>query len=134
MDNRYIKGEPLPAVLGLCGDLYREVRELRLAMQKEVDAVEARENEIEEHLISNISKSDTKGVVGLRFVTKVEQKEAYKVDNWGALHNWIQQNDRFDMLEKRLAKKAAADWVEENKKALPGTEIILVPTLSVTKI
>jgi hypothetical protein len=134
MDNRFVKGSPLPAALGRCGDLYREVRELRLAMDKEVAAVKEREQEIKDHIIANLSKSDDKGAVGLKFVTKVVSKAIVQVKDWAAFHAWIKKNDRFDLLEKRIAQTAATDFIEETGKIIPGTEIAHVLDLSVTKI
>lgn len=134
MHERFVKGSPLPQSLGHCGDLYREVQDMRLAMQKEVDAVKERETEIEDHLINNISKSSDRGVVGLRYVTKVVNKPFYKVSDWPLFYAFVKDTGRFDFLEKRLAKKATKDYVEQEKELLPGTEEGFAPELSVTKI
>jgi hypothetical protein len=134
MNNDFIAGAPMPRSIGYCADLLHETRELRLAMQKQTDDVKARETEIREHIIATLSKSDRTGEAGLRYRAQIVTKQAYKPVDWGVLHSWIRKNDRFDFLQKRLADKAVADWVEENHKPLPGTEIINVPDVSITKI
>jgi len=136
--NRLHKGAPIPPALGRVADEYAEVRAIRLAMQKETEAVEEREKELREHLVNNLSKSaaaggDT-GAAGLRYRAQITIKAVYRAADWAALHTWIAKNDRFDMLQKRLSDKAVADYVEQNHVLLPGTERVQVPDVSITKI
>ena len=130
----YAVGAPLPDAVGRCADLYHEVRELRLAMEKEVEPIKKRESEIREHIIANLSKSADTGAAGLRYRAQIIVKEAVKVLDWSVLHSWIRKNDRFDMLQKRLSETAAKDWLAEEGRPLPGTEVIKVPDVSITKI
>ena len=44
-------GAPMPGSIGLCADEYKRVQQLRLLMEKETDAVKARESEIKNHII-----------------------------------------------------------------------------------
>lgn len=134
MSNDFTKGAPLPKALGRCADLYHEVRSVRLAMEKEVEAVKARESEIKEHIIANLSKSDDTGAAGLRYRAQIITKTKFVVKEWPVLFSWIRKHDRFDMLQKRISDTAVADFVEEEKRLLPGTERVQVPELSVTKI
>lgn len=124
-----------PASLGACVDLYHEVKELRLQMEKQLaGGVKALENALKEHLIANLSKSDDTGIAGRKYRAQVVTARKIKVADWGVFHSWIRKNDRFDMLQKRIAETAASDWVDQEKRLLPGTEIINVPDLSVRKI
>lgn len=136
-------GAPLPTSMGRCADLYHDVRELRLAMEKEVEQIKARENEIKEYLINNLTKGEDTGAAGLRYRAQVITKRKpiissdtniYPSGGWGVLCSWIRKNDRFDMLQKRLNEKAVMEWQEETGRVLPGIEMMNVPTLSVTKI
>lgn len=124
-----------PASLGACVDLYHEVKELRLQMEKQLaGGVKALENALKEHLIANLSKSDNTGIAGRRYRAQVVTARKVKVVEWGILHSWIRKNDRFDMLQKRLVDTAASDWIDQEKRILPGCEIINIPDLSVRKI
>jgi len=127
-------GQPLPASIGRCADLYHDVRELRLAMEKEVEEIKARETEVQEHIIRTVSKSDDTGAAGLRYRAQVVVKPKPHITEWGVLCAWVRKNDRFDVLQKRLADAAVMEWNEAEHRVMPGTEIIQVPTLSVTKI
>lgn len=127
-------GAPVPKSIGRCADLYAQVRDLRRAMDKEVEAVKARETELREHIINSLSKSDDTGAAGLLYRAQIVEKDVVKVSDWQKFHAWIAKNDRFDMIQKRISEKAAEDWVEQNKKLMPGTELIHVPDVSITKI
>jgi hypothetical protein len=133
VDPKFLVGSTLPAHLGLCADLYREVRDLRIAMQKEVDEIKRRETEIREHIIDSLPK--THGAAkGQFYRAEITTSREIKVSDWPTLHGWIIDNRRMDMLQKRLSETAAKDWVEENGRPLPGTEIINVPDVSITKL
>ena len=133
----YVVGSTLPSSIGRCADLYHEVRELRLAMDKEVAAVKARESEIKQHIIDTLSKSDDTGAAGLKYRAQVTTKEEYNIADWSALTGYILENDRFDLLQKRLSKEAVRDVIAAMKdegKALPGVATVLVPDVSITKV
>lgn len=125
-------GDPLPKSLGACVDALKEVTLLRLAMSKEVDAVKARERKLSEYLIDNLSGDNT-GVAGLKYRAQVKKKTKYSVKDWTKVHDYVYDNDRFDLLAKSLNQKAAEEIYEAGEK-LPGVDKVHVPTLSVTKI
>lgn len=130
--NRFKKGGPIPEALGRVGDLYAEVRQLRLDMEKEVEEVRAREAELREHLIDNLSKSDDTGAIGLTHRVMVRTKTKPKVSDWDAFHDYVKATARFDLLQKRIAEKAVMD-MDEAGDMPPGVERIHIPELSLTK-
>lgn len=130
-------GAPLPESIGRCADLYKEVRDIRLAMDKEVERVKAREAEIREHIIANLSKSQDTGAAGLKYRAQIVMKRIPKfaeANGWGVFVSWVRKNDRFDLLQKRLSEKAVMDVIEQEGRVLPGLELINVPDVSITKI
>lgn len=126
-------GQPVPQSIGLCADLYSEVRSLRLSMDKVVKQVADRENEIREHIISNLSKSDDTGAAGKKYRAQIVMKDVPKLEDWTALCKYIAKNDRFDLVQKRLGEKAALDMLEAGE-AIPGVSKMKIPTVSITKI
>jgi hypothetical protein len=133
MKPEYQQGAPMPASIGLCADLYSEVRELRLAMQKIVDDVKDRETEIREHIIQNLSKSSDTGAAGRRYRAQIVTKEVPTLKDWDALTKFVAANNRFDLLHKRIADGAVKDmW--ENKEVVPGVEKFNATDVSITKI
>lgn len=144
-------GAPMPLSIGRCADLYNDVRTLRLLMDKEVEKVKAREVEIREHIINSLSKSADTGAAGLRYRAQITSKRIPKLSDWGVFTSWVKKNDRFDMVQKRLGEKAVQDWVDDpanwierpdpktgevklGPRNIPGTEMMNVPDVSITKI
>ena len=133
MTNRLEVGAPMPNSIGLCADEYHDVRDLRLAMEKEVEAVKARESEICTYIIDNLSKSSDTGAAGLRYRAQIVVKAVPKLADWNLFTAAVQKTGRFDLIQKRLSEKAVADlWAEGF--AVPGVEKINVPEVSITKI
>lgn len=127
------QGAPMPKSLGACADEYHEVRELRLAMQKEVDAVAARERELMHHLLENLSASSDTGVAGQRYRAQIRTSEAYTVVDYDDLYDYIAENDRFDLLAKKISTTAVKEMYGKGVR-VPGTQPIQVKKVSVTKI
>ena len=131
----YLKlGSPMPASIGRCADLYNDVRTLRLSMAKEVETMQARESEIKNHMIDNLSKSADTGAAGQRYRAQIVTKRKFNIADWGILTAWIRKNDRFDMIQHRLSDTAAKDFEEAEGRPVPGTEAVNVPDVSITKI
>lgn len=131
--NRLDVGAPLPDSLGACVDLYAEVRDLRLSMAKEVEAVQKRESQIKEYLIANLTKGADSGVAGTAYRGHVTQKAEPTIDDWAEFTKFVAANDRFDLLHKRVSATPVKDmW--ENDESVPGIGRVLIPALSVTKI
>jgi hypothetical protein len=129
----YQTGAPLPASIGLCADLYAEVRELRLAMQKMVDDVKARESEVREHIIDNLSKSDDTGAAGKRYRAQVVTKLKPTLKNWDAFVGYMLAHNRFDLVQKRMNERAVLDMLEEGE-SVPGVERFHAVDVSITRI
>lgn len=123
----------MPPSIGLCADLYSEVRELRLAMQKHVDAVKARETEIREFIINNLSKSDDTGAAGKRYRAQIVTKDVPALKDWDAFTDYVIANGRFDLLQKRLSDRAVKDMWEEGQ-SVPGVEKFRTVDVSITKV
>src|ERR1700704_4488428 len=94
-------GSPMPQSIGRCADFYNDVRALRLAMDKEAEAIKARESEIREHIIANLSKSQDTGAAGLRYRAQIVMKVVPKLADWAGFTAFVQKSGRFDLLQKR---------------------------------
>jgi len=133
MTTRLEVGHPLPPSIGLRADEYHDVRELRLAMEKEVEGVKARENEIRESIIADLSKSSDTGAAGLRYRAQIVMKSKPKIEDWAKLCAFIADQKRFELVQKRLSDKAVEE-IWDAGYAVPGVEKIRVPEVSITKI
>lgn len=130
-----IDSDPASLPLGAVVDAYKEIRDIRLAMAKEVEAVEAAERRYREHLVQSLDKSNEAGVFGLKYKAKITTKRIPIVaeGGWDKLHQYIYDTGRFDLLQKRLSDKAAMDMIEAGQ-TVPGVETMLKVDVSVTKV
>jgi len=126
-------GAPLPASLGACADLLHDVRELRLEMQRQTDEVEAREKEIRAWIMDHATETDTT-FGGRRYVAQVYKEAEPTIQDWGVFCSWVRKNDRFDLLQKRLATKAVEETQKGEGRLLPGLSQIHVMKVSLTKL
>lgn len=121
----------IPKTLGACADLYGNLREQRLALQRQADAVEAQEKELREHIIKTLPKADNV-TGGKKWMVERSDKQVPTVKDWDKLYGYISKNDRFDLLHRRVNEKAVTDmW--DDKKTVPGVEPFTVVTLSLPR-
>lgn len=127
--------DPSSLRLGSVVDAYKELRDIRLAMDKETELVAAVERKFKDHLIQNLEKSNEKGVFGLLYKAVHKTKRIPKIidGDWTALHQHIYNTGEFDLLQKRLSDTAVMERIEAGI-AVPGVETMLVSEISVTKI
>jgi hypothetical protein len=128
-------GDEMPEHLGQVADEYKRVSAIRLAMDKRAEAVKARESELKEYLIDNIDVDNEAGVMGMRYRATIKTNEMPRMDAeyWPQFHAWIAENNRFDLLQKRLSDKAVMELINEGVE-LPGIEKMKVKSVSVKKI
>ncbi len=126
-------GDKMPKSIGRCADAYHEIRELRLAMDKDVKKIKARETEIHNHILDNLSASDDTGAAGLKYQAQIKTDEKASADDWEEIYDYISDNDRFDMLGKSLNQKAIKEMWDNDMK-VPGVKKVNVKSVSITKI
>jgi hypothetical protein len=123
----------IPEAVGPRADLYHDVREVRLAMEKEVNEWKAFEAKIQDSILTDLSVSENTGAAGLRYRAQVVTKREPTVEDWFALQKHIATTGEFDLMQKRLATTAIKDRWEADVE-VPGVGAINVKSLSVTKI
>ncbi len=122
----------LPKSLGACVDMAHDLREKRLAMQKEVDAVEAQEKFVREHIIKTVPKGDA-GAVGKRYKGIVVTEDIPQVEDWDTFYKHIAKTKSFDLLNRAVNRKAVSErWAD--RKQVPGVKAFKAVKLSITKV
>lgn len=132
-------GQPMPASLGRSADLYHDIREIRLAMEKDVAELKARESEVENHIIANLSVGQDTGAAGLKYRAQVISKRKPKLspDGWEPFFTWVNKHGYLNMIQKRIGDVAVQEWIDDpinQQRVPPGLEMIVLKSLSVTKI
>jgi hypothetical protein len=123
----------LPKTLAACADLFYQTKQARLAQQKIVDELKARESLLENHLIDNLPKSEATGVAGKVARASVITKIIPTVNDWDELYKHIKKTGNFELLQRRLSETAVKERWEE-KKVVPGVGTFNKITISVTKV
>lgn len=131
-DEVYAVDGEMPATIGACADELHDVRDVRLLLKKLTEQVERREGAVKEHIIQNLSSSDDTGAAGKRYRVQIKKDEKPRPDDWQQIYAWIKDNDRFDLLQKRLSDNAVMAVLENED--IPGMDKMWVPKVSLTKI
>lgn len=134
MDEKFTKGGPIPVGVGSQADLYAEVRDLRLQMQKATDEVKARETEIYNTILSYLTESTDTGAAGKTHRVQLVTKKRQHVKDWPTVWGFIRQNNLFELLQKRLSDTAAKEFEDTHHQPVPGVETVEVQELSFNKI
>ncbi len=132
---RLLKGSALAETTGGLADQYAEVRAARLELQKLSERVKERESELYKMILANLEASPDTGAAGHNYRVQLVSKTRNNVKDWPTLHAHIQKTGDFEMLQKRLADKAVAEYAETNEGRMPpGVEPVEVATLSFSKV
>lgn len=128
----------LPKSLAACADQLYLVRQKRLALKKEVEAMEAEEAALREHLINNLPKSAATGIAGKIARASIESKDVFQAKDWDEVHAFIVKNHKknpgvWALMQRRLGTEACKEMYTAGK-AIPGVERIEVPVVSLNKL
>jgi len=112
--------------------LYRELRNLRLDKQHEVDELTAREAEAKRGLIAALVDAGMDGLVAEGYQYALETKVVYSPVDWSALYAFIRSTDAFDLLNRALNQAAVRHRIDDGI-AVPGISNVDVINLSMRK-
>jgi hypothetical protein len=122
-----------PKTIGACADLLYTTREQRLALQKEVDALQAQETQLKDHIINTLPKSEATGAAGKLARVTVVNDTVPQVEDWEALYKYIKRTGSFELLNKALSRSAAGERLEAGK-AIPGVKSMPIVKVSINKV
>lgn len=126
----------IPKSIAQAADLYYTTKEKRLALQKEVDAIEAEEKLLKAHLIESIPKSDATGVAGKLVRVSITTKNVPQVADWDKFYEYVAKNRTkggFALLNKAVNAKAVNE-IWDAGKTVPGVDSFTAVSLSVNKL
>ncbi len=123
-----------PKSLAVCADKYYQLREKRLAMQKEVEAVAEEERAYKNHLIDNVPKSEATGVQGKLARATIVTKEEPQVEDPEAFRKYMNRTKRWDLAYKLRPSAPGIRELWEEGKQVPGITKFNVVTVSLNKV
>lgn len=86
---------------------------------------------IENELLLHLQSTKLDSVAGPSGTAYKQLNTSVTVDDWARTLPYIKDNDLWDLLEARVAKRATLETIEETKKMIPGVRISQVQVLRV---
>lgn len=108
------------------------LRQKRLEVQKTVDDLKSQEMIMRQQIMARLEEVGLQKASGSVATAGIKSSIEPQVVDWEAVHAWVRENDRFDLLQKRMNNLAWRGMYAEGI-ILPGTEPVQVFDLSLTK-
>jgi hypothetical protein len=118
--------------IGTMIDSLYNLRAQRLAIEKQVEELKARETATKEEILFLLKESGLEGAKGEVATASIQYKIKANVTDWDAVYSYIRDNDMFALLQKRLTTTLWAA-LQEDGILVPGTEPMALTDLSLTK-
>ena len=122
-----------PKTLGGMADRLWRLKEKRLELTHQVQAIEEEEKVLREIVINTLPKSEATGASGKLANVKVVTKTVPSLTNFEELWKWAVRNKAPDIFQRRLNNKAITDRWDAGKK-VAGVEPFQAVTISLTKV
>lgn len=143
---QYPEGWKPPKTLALAADLFYETKQKRLAIKKEMDALQTNETALKNYLIDNLPKSNASGIAGKMARVTIVKKEIARAENWPKIYATIvadynkhakkkdgMQDGAFALLQRRLGESAVQEaWGAG--KIVDGVGKFTIIDISVNKV
>ena len=128
-----MKSVVIPKTLGACADKLYTLKEQRLKIQAQADAIEEQEKALKEHLIMHLSKEHAEGVAGRAARANITRTVVATAKDWDKFYVYVRQSGDFSLMQKRLHDAACRErW--DAKEQIPGVEPFNVLKVSLTKV
>lgn len=118
-------------------DLAYNLRTARIAKQRsfdsEIEKMKSDEEAIREYIIQTFKKSEIEGAKGSVATAGITHTPLPVPKDWPKIYKYIEKNDAWDLMEKRIHKTAFRDRLEAGE-VIPGIETFDKLDLSLTKI
>ncbi len=121
-----------PKAIGACADRLYTLKAERLALAKQVEAMEEEEKALKEHIIQTLPKSQASGIAGRLARVTVVTQPIPQVKDWTRFYAYVKKHNAFELLQRRLSKGAIEERLAEGK--VPGVELFNAVTVSLNKV
>jgi hypothetical protein len=118
--------------LGEAIDTLYQARAARLAKDKEVKELKAAETVAKENVFQLLKEAGLEKASGKLATAGITKDDIPVIQDWELVHAYIKENDRFDLLQKRIGVVAWRDLFKDGI-LVPGTEAAVDFDLSLTK-
>jgi len=122
----------MPSKVGDAIDLLYQVREIRLAAQKEVDMAQEGETKIATYVQNCFDASGLESAKGNLASFSKTKKIVYKIVDWAKTKAWLKKTGQLEVLQQRVTPTVCQElW--DDKKPVPGIDRMEIPGYSLNK-
>ena len=114
-------------------DALYELRERRIALQREADDLKRQETNLEFELMSQVTSLGIAAAKGRRASFSVTHEVVPNVNDWSKLHDYIIIEKDFTLLQKRIGVTAWRDYYETGL-LIPGTDAVTLNKVNLRKV
>jgi hypothetical protein len=118
--------------LGQGIDSLYALRERRLDIEKQVKEMKQQEYELRNQILMALGESGLAKASGQLATASIRVSTIPVVEDWDSVYKYVAENDRFDLLQKRLSTVAWRDLAESGT-LVPGTASVEDTDISLTK-
>lgn len=108
-----------PKAPAAAADMWYTTRAERLGLDRQSNALKAKEAILKDYLIDTIPLSQATGVSGKLVTVMIEQDEYVEVEDWDKLYAYIKKNNAFDLLNRAVNSAAVKERLGKKVK-IPG--------------
>lgn len=127
---------PIPKTEAQVADRWITLMDQRLALQKEVAAIEAEEKFLKAWIIDNLPRSRATGIAGKLVQVNIVDKERGEIKDYDAFCAYVARNrskGAFALLNRALNSKALSEYWAVGKE-VPGVERVPYKSLSFSRL
>ena len=121
-----------PAEIALKIDAYYSVRQMRLEKKHEMDDLKEQEDNLYKEVLYHLKNEGITTLGGRDCTVSIRSVDELVVDDWELLYEHIRNTGEFELMQKRLAVRAAGERLDDGL-SLPGVRTTEVDKLSVRK-
>lgn len=116
---------------------YIELRDKRAALKKEWsekdEELRTASDKLEAWLLKKMDAANTDVIKNKSGTAYTTIDTRISCADWTTFWSWVLENDRVDMLEKRISSRAVKDYIEENGTLPPAVNVMREKTVVVRK-
>lgn len=105
---------------GLVDQLY-EAREKRMALEKQVKAMEHEEDELRKKIFDRADDEETAGGKGKLASFSINERVSPQVSNWDEFYKYIHENKFFHLLHRRPSSDGCREIFDRGEQ-IPGVD------------
>lgn len=128
--------ELLPSISSHLPDLvdsYVNVREQRLALEREVLKLKEAEEDLKRTIVAKFQEQGLKALGGQLGLVKMTELDEPKAENWELIYDYVAEHEAWHLLHKRLTTTAIKELWDDGK-TVPGVGHQTVYKLSVSGV